>query len=55
MGWVGSWVMIVVILWVGSLVGSVCLWVGLGVNYKNGPMDNSDLTNVRMKRKSTAD
>ena len=54
-GWVGSWVMIVVILWVGSLVGSVCLWVGLGVNYKNGPMDNSDLTNVRMKRKSTAD
>jgi len=37
-GWVGSWIMIVVILWVG--LGLYVCGLGWVVSYKNGPMDN---------------
>jgi len=59
-GLVGSWVMIVVILWVG--LGWICLSCGLGwvVSYENGPMDNSAVAGrnavklrYRMGNKST--
>jgi len=39
LGRVGSWVMIVVILWVG--LGMYVCGLGWVVSYENGPMDNS--------------